>query len=188
MKRFILLTLVLTLFGTAYAKENDFSKQATAFYSDNNQQKTMELILQINESDRSAQDWLLLGNVLADKGEIDNAVFMYRKALATDPKYYRAYYNIGNYHMTKGQYVLAIENYKKASKLKSDNPYIFYNLACAYIKQNDYKKARANLNKAIMYKSNIPDFHYNLAYVYKKLGKDKLAETYFDNYTKLIEN
>ena len=37
-----------------------------------------------------------------------------------------------------------------------------------------------------MYKNDIPDFHYNLAYVYKKLGKDKLAQTYLDNYNKLI--
>ena len=31
--------------------------------------KTMEMLLQIPEKDRNAQDWLLLGNLLDEKGE-----------------------------------------------------------------------------------------------------------------------
>ena len=57
----------------------ELSKQATAFYSDNNYNKTMELLLQIDEKERSAKDWLLLGNLMDEKGEKDNAVFMYQK-------------------------------------------------------------------------------------------------------------
>ena len=34
-------------------------------------------------------------------------------------------------------------------------------------------------------KNNIADFHYNLAFVYKKLGKEKQAKTYLENYNKL---
>lgn len=50
----------------------------------------------------------------------------------------------------------------------------------------EIKKAKTNLNKAIMFKSDVPEFHYNLAYVYKKLNKPKLAQTYLDNYNKLV--
>jgi Tfp pilus assembly protein PilF len=111
---------------------------------------------------------------------------MYRKATVKDPKAYKAYYNLGNYYVSRGQFEMAADYYKKAVKIKQDNPYIYYNLATTYIKLNNLSQAKNNLIKAIMYKSNVPEFHYNLAYVYKKLGKDSLAQTYLDNYNKLI--
>ena len=183
MKRFLFTALFLA--GTVCFASEELSKQATAFYSDNNPQKTMDLILQIDEKERSAQDWLLLGNVLDDKGEKDNAIFMYQKAISVNAKYYKAYYNLANHYLTNGQYNMAIQNYKKAASLNKENPYIFYNMACAYIKNGELGKAKTNLNKAIMYKSDVPDFHYNLAYVYKQLNKPKLAQTYLNNYNKL---
>lgn len=183
MKRF--LTIALLIAGTTCFASEDLSKQATAFYSDNNYQKTMDLILQINEKERSAQDWLILGNVLEDKGEKDNAIFMYQKAISVNPKYYKAYYNLANYYAQNNQLNMAVQNYKKAASLNKENPYILYNLACTYIKLGEIKKAKTNLNKAIMLNSNIPEFHYNLAYVYKQLNKQKLAQTYLDNFNKL---
>ncbi len=187
MKKIAAITLLLTMTACCFASE-DLSKQATAFYSDNNYQKTMDLILQIPEDKRTAQDWLLLGNVLEDKGEIDNAVFMYQKAIVVDSKCYKAYYNLANNYVNNSQYNMAIANYKKAASINKENPYIFYNMACAYIKTGELKKAKTNLNKAIMYKSDVPEFHYNLAYVYKKLNKPKLAQTYLENFNKLMSS
>lgn len=186
MRRFLLIALLLT--GSVCFASEELSKQATAFYSDNNFQKTMDLILQIDEKERSAQDWLILGNVLEDKGEKENAVFMYQKAINANPKYYKAYYNLANNYAENGQYNMAVQNYKKAASLNKENPYIFYNLACTYMKLGDFSKAKTNLNKAIMFKSDVPEFHYNLAYIYKQLGKEKLAQTYLDNYNKLTGN
>ena len=74
MRRFFITALLLILTTPVFA-DNDLSKQAVAFYSDNNYQKTMDLILQIDENERTAQDWLILGNVLEDKGEKENAIF-----------------------------------------------------------------------------------------------------------------
>lgn len=186
MRRFIILALLLST-SVCFANE-ELSKQATAFYSDNNYQKTMDLILQIGENERTAQDWLLLGNVLEDKGEKDNANFMYQKAILVNHKFYKAYFNLANNYAENNQYNMAITNYKKAASYNKENPYIFYNMACTYIKTGDLKKAKTNLNKAIMLKSDIPEFHYNLAYIYKQLGKSKLAQTYLENYNKLTNN
>lgn len=183
MKRYLILLLVLLNLPALCSEE--LSKQATAFYSDNNFNKTMDLILQIDEKERTAQDWLLLGNVLDDKGEIDNANFMYQKAISVDGKFYKSYYNLANNYAEKAQYNMAISNYKKAISLNKENPFLYYNLACVYIKTGDLKKAKTNLNKAILLKNDVPEFHYNLAYVYKQLNKSKLAQTYLDNYNKL---
>ena len=188
MKRFVLLLVTVFSCMCCYAANSELSRQATAFYSDNNQVRTMDLILQINEKDRTGQDWLLLGNVMADSLRMEDAVYMYKKAIEKDKKCYRAYYNLGNYYLERGQYQEAIENYAKASKIQHENPYIYYNIGCAYLKLGDINKAKLNFYKAVMFNSNVPEFHYNLAYAYKQLKKDKLAQTYLDNYNKLTGN
>ena len=186
MRKKLLALILLSQLSLCFAGSDELSKQAVAFYNDNNYTKAIDLILQINENERSAQDWLILGNIYADKERSEDAVYMYKKAIAADKKYYKAYYNLGNYYADRGDYDSAISYYTEASKLKYDNPYIYYNLGCMYLKKNMLNKARACFNKAIMYNSNIPEFHYNLAYVYKKLGKEKLTYTYFYNYDKII--
>ncbi|MBO5738702.1 hypothetical protein J6R97_05120 [bacterium] len=184
MKKIFFISLIILGVNTCFAS-HELSQQATAFYSDNNFQKTLELLLQINEHERSAQDWLLLGNLLDEKGERQNAEFMYQKAIFADKKYYKAYYNLANHYLADEKYSFAIENYKLAIKYNKKNPYVYYNLACAYIKQAELKKAKSELIKAVTLNNNIPEIHYNLAYVYKNLGKDKIAKDYLDNYNKL---
>ena len=188
MKNFILLIVLFLSCTACFAAKSELSQQATAFYSDNNQIKTMDLILQINEKERTGQDWLLLGNVMADSLRMEDAVYMYKKAIEKDKKCYRAYYNLGNYYFERGQYDEAMDNYTKASKLQNENPYIYYNIGCTALKQGDLTKAKLNFYKAVMYNSNVPEFHYNLAYTYKQLNKDKLAQTYLDNYNRLVGN
>lgn len=185
MRRVILILLLFLSLNSCFAA-NELSKQATAFYSDNNFQKTMELLLQISENERSAQDWLLLGNLFEEKGEKENAIFMYQKSTFVDEKYYKAYYNLANLYLADERYNIAVEHYKKALKYNKENPYIHYNLACAYIKLAEIKKAKSELIKAVTLNNNIPEIHYNLAYVYKSLGKEKIAQSYLDNYNKLV--
>ena len=50
----------------------------------------------------------------------------------------------------------------------------------------DLKKAKSELLKAVTIKNDIPEIHYNLAFVYKCLNKPKLAQTYLNNYNKLM--
>ena len=187
MKKFFLLSILCILTLPVFADSIELSKQATAFYSDNNFNKTLELLLQINDAERTAQDWLLLGNLYDEKGEKDNAIFMYQKAIVVDKKFYKAYYNLANIFLEDERYNIAIENYKDALNYNKTNPYLFYNLACAYIKIGEIKKAKSALTQAILLKNDVPEFHYNLAYVYKSLNKPKLAQTYLDNYNKIIE-
>lgn len=188
MRRLLLFLLLLCFSPVQAITSEELSKQATAFYSDNNFQKTMDLLLQIEEKERSAQDWLLLGNLLEEKGEKQNAIFMYQKALFADSKYYKAYYNLANLYLADEKYNAAVENYKTAIKLNKENPYIHYNLGCAYIKLGEIKKAKSEFIKAVTLKNDIAEVHYNLAYIYKSLNKPKIAQTYLDNYNKLTKS
>lgn len=187
MKRFVLFLFVILGINTCFASE-DLSQLARAFYSDNNYDRTMDMLLQIDENERSAEDWLLLGNLMDEKGEVANTIFMYQKAIKTNPKYYKSYYNLGNLYLSQEKYSLAIDNYKSALKCTQTNPYIYYNLACAYLKQGKLNEAKNALIKAVTIKNDIPEIHYNLAYVYKSLNKPDLAQTYLANYNKLTSS
>lgn len=207
MKRFLYIFTVIIIFSASSAnatplkpknkqvnnviqseKHLNTTNQANVLYAENDIKGAFNLFLTIPEEERTAQNWLLLGNILQDQGKIDEAIFMYNKAIETDNKFYKAYYNLGNIYLNDGRPNMAIEEYKKVIKLKPEYAYAHYNLGCAYIKLGKYGKAKYELLVATDYKNNVADFHYNLAYVYKKLGKEKQAKTYLEYYNKLINN
>ena len=109
MKKFvILLSIIILNVGNAFA-DVDLSEQAKLLYADNNIAATFDLLLSIPEDDRTAENWLLLGNILQDKGRTSDAAFMYNQAIAKDPKYYKAYYNLANIYLEEDKPNLAIE-------------------------------------------------------------------------------
>ena len=163
------------------------SEQATFFYSDNNIKNALEILLAKKESDRTPQDLVLIGNILLDQNRKSDAIFMYQRAISTDPKFYKAYYNLANIYLEDEKPFLAIENYKKVTKLKPDFAYAYYNMGCAYLKAGNLNKAKTSFIQAIEYKNTEPNFHFNLAYTYKMLNKTKLAKQYLDNYNKLMD-
>ena len=163
------------------------SEQAILLYNDNNLNAALEALLKIKEAQRSAEDWLLLGNIMQDQDRNADAVFMYQRAILTNPKFYKAYYNLGNIYLADDKPFLAIENYRKANKINNQFPYAYYNLGCAYLKSGRLKDAKIAFLKAIELKNNVPDFYYNIAYTYKMLNKPKIAKPYLDFYNKLME-
>lgn len=171
-----------------YDDEMTPSEQATILYNENSVKNSFDTLLSIKEADRTSQDWLLLGNILQDQNKTSDAIFMYQRAINTNPKYYKPYYNLGNIYLEQDKTNLAIENYRKANKLNNEFPYAYYNLGCAYLKNGELKKAKIVFLKAIEIKNTVPDFHYNLAYTYKMLNNPKLAKQYLGFYNKLMEN
>lgn len=74
MKKFvILLSIIILNVGNAFA-DVDLSEQAKLLYADNNIAATFDLLLSIPEDDRTAENWLLLGNILQDKGRTSDAL------------------------------------------------------------------------------------------------------------------
>ena len=158
---------------------------ARAMYAQNNLEETLNILYTIPEENRTAEVWLLLGNIRQDKGDLKSAVSMYENAIMTDKKNYKAYYNLGVLYFSEEKYSLALEKFKNAKKYKLDNPNIYYNLGCTYINLGEFRKAKNEIMYAIELKNNVPDYYYNMAYVYKKLGKDKKAQSYMDVFEKL---
>ena len=188
MKKLLLLTLLIFISIPAVAADATLNEQAKLLYADNNITESFNALLSIPEEERTAENWLLLGNILQDKGRNDDAVFMYTQSILKDDKFYKAHYNLGNCYLNDDKPNMAIEEYKKVLKIRPEYAYAHYNLGCAYIKLGKYKKAKNAFLDAIYFKNTEPDFYYNLAYVYKKLNKAKDAQAYTEIYNKLIEN
>lgn len=171
-----------------YDDELTPSEQATILYNENNLKNAFDVLLSIKEVDRTAQDWLLLGNILQDQNKVADAIFMYQRAINTNPQFYKPYYNLANIYLEQEKFNLAIENYRFANKINNEFPYAYYNLGCAYLKSGNLKKAKIAFLKAIELKNTVPEFHYNLAYTYKMLNNEKLSKQYLSFYNKLMEN
>lgn len=183
----ILTLLIITALGVSTCIADELNDKINILYAENNIKDAFNLLLSIPEEDRNVQNWLLMGNILQDKGKNDDAAFMYSRAISLDEKYYKAHYNLGNIYMLQDKPNMAIQSYKKAVKYNPEFAYGYYNLGCAYLKAGKIKSAKWEFYKAIDLNNQVADFHYNLAYTFKKLNKEKQAKTYLDYYNKLIE-
>ncbi|MBQ8458478.1 tetratricopeptide repeat protein [bacterium] len=185
---FLILGFSGICFGAEQAEELDASSQeARVLYAQNEIDKALKVLQNKGEAYRSAEDWLLIGNILQDKNKFDQAIYMYQKAIEKNSKYYKAHYNLGYIYLIQDKPNLALAEFKKSVKYKDDFAYGYYNMGCAYLKLKQYKNARYNFFRAIDAKGDEPMFYYNLAYTFKKLNKEKQAQTYLDIYNKLME-
>lgn len=186
MKRFWLFLISLALLSNCVWADT-LNEQINVLYAENNIKEAFNLLLSIPEENRSAQNWVLMGNILQDEGKPDEAIFMYNSAIATDAKNYKAHYNLGNAYLQQNKPNMAIAEFKKAIKYNPEFSYAYYNLGCAYLKIDKPRNAKWEFFKAIDLNNQEPDFYYNLAYTYKKLNNEKQSKIYLEYYDKLME-
>lgn len=169
-------------------KQDAITEQAKVLYAQNEIDSALEILKGKADEDRSAEDWLIMGNILQDKDKIDQAIYMYNQAITQEPKNYKAHYNLGYIYFIQEKPNMALAEFKKSVKYKDDFSYGYYNMGCAYLKLKDYRNAKYNFFKALDLKNGNPNIYYNLAYSYKMLNKEKQAQTYLDLYNKIMEN
>lgn len=167
-------------------EKTSLSADAMILYNANDIEGSLQILESIPEEKRTALDWLLIGNIYQDKKDIDKTATCYQKAITTDAKFYRGYYNLANLYLDDENSLEAIKLYKLSIKYKHDFSYAYYNMGCAYVKLGDLKKAKSSFLKAIEHKNDLVDAYYNLAFVYKELNDTKKAEEYLKIYNELI--
>lgn len=183
---FLILFVALSLNVQASEQYKELEEQARAYYSLGNTNEAMLVFSKIPEESRTKDDWLLIGNLCLDVNKPLDAIYMYNRALALDPKCWKAYYNLGNIYLSDEQPNKAIAYFKQAYKYNKNFAYIQYNIGCAYIKLENYSAAKNHISKAITLKTDVSNFYYQLAYCYKKLNKPKQAQKYLDVYKELV--
>ncbi len=89
------------------------------------------------------------GNDYAKKGQYDEAILNYNKALEINPRYALAYYNRGNAYDEKGQYDQAISDFTKALEINPRFGEAYIRRGGAYGKKGQYDQAISDFNKAL---------------------------------------
>ena len=181
-----LFLLFFLLCAPVFADEDvsDIKQNALALYNTNNSDKAYEMLIEIPEDKKDEEIYLILSNIEQDNNQIQNAINFLNSAIGKNPRYYKAYYNLGNIYLKNKNFKKARENYMLSVKYNNKNPYGYYNLGVCYMYTGEFKKAKKNFIKAIMLKNDDKDFYYNLAYANKKLGKEKDAKKIIDFYNK----
>ena len=101
-------------------------------------------------------------NTLAGRGQFDEAIAHYRKALEIKPDDAEAHYNLGNALAGRGQVDEAIAHYQTALELKPDYADAHNNLANALAGRGQVDEAVAHYRKALEIKPDYVEAHYNL--------------------------
>jgi tetratricopeptide (TPR) repeat protein len=118
-----------------------------------------------------------LGDALAKKGQMDEAIAHLREALAIS-NYPVAHYTLGYALASKGNWADAIVSFQAAIRFRPNFAEAHSNLGVSLAKLGRTEEARAELEKALRLDDNYQD-HYNLAALLLQLGQRDEAVTHF---------
>lgn len=111
-----------------------------------------------------------IGSAYLSQGQPDQAEIEFNKALAINPRYAPAYYNLGLVAESKKDYVKSVDFFKKAIETNPTFSEPYQYLSSKYYDEGQYESARLLLEKAISYGNKTSQFYTNLGLVYNKLG------------------
>ncbi len=115
------------------------------------------------------------------KGEIDDAIYWYQRAIAdaeTVPRklYLRA--RMGDCYLEFGQYQQALEVYKEAEYFSKDNPYLMHKMSVAHWHLEEYRES-SYYNKEVLAQANLPEARQLENALKQKLGTGGLTDRLF---------
>jgi superkiller protein 3 len=120
---------------------------------------------------QSAQDLLQQGSRALEGHRYVEAEAAYRQAITLDPKYARAYNNLGNALFNQKKYVEAEAAYRQAITLDPKYAKAYFNLGIALRNQKKYVKAEAAYRQAITLDPKDAAAYNNLGYTLQVLGR-----------------
>ncbi|MCA9521580.1 MAG: tetratricopeptide repeat protein [Myxococcales bacterium] len=83
------------------------------------------------------------------KGQFDDAMESFRKAIELDPKYAKAYFNLGLAYQFKKLHPASVPHFLKAIELEPDYALAYYRLGISWFEMEAYKAAIAAYERAI---------------------------------------
>jgi Flp pilus assembly protein TadD len=129
-----------------------------------------------------------LGVVLFEKGQVDEAVAQYQKALEINPNYLAAHYNLGNALFRKGQQDEAIAEYQKALEINPNDAEAHINLGNALFQKEELDEAVGQFQKALEINPNDAEAHYDLGNALFQKGQLEEAVAQFQKALEIDPN
>jgi len=116
----------------------------------------------VEKSPNKARSHHNLGYALEGKGNLNEAIGHYLKAIRIKPDYSEAQYGLGNALASQGNLKEAVSHYLEALHIKPGYPEVHNNLANVLASQGNFKEAVRHYLKALKIKPHFPKAHYNL--------------------------
>jgi len=144
--------------GVEYAVQGEFPKAKEEFEKalkvdpfNTAAELSLETIKDVIEQKikRETAIHLFKGISYGNKGQNDQAISNYTKALEINPKFAKAFLSRGVAYRMKGQYDQAISDYNKALEINPKFAEAYNNRGQAYGDKGQYDRAISNYNKAL---------------------------------------
>jgi Flp pilus assembly protein TadD len=127
-----------------------------------------------------------LGVALAEAGRVPEAVEQLQRALALDPDYSDARYNLAGVEAQNGQWEAAAKDYKEVVKERPENSKAQQHLGEVLLlwgddlaKEGESEGAVARYRDALIYRADDPELHTSLGIVLAKLARNSEAQAEF---------
>ena len=137
-----------------------------------------------------------LGTLLAEAGQLPEAILHLEEAVRLDPDSHRAHYNLARALEDSARPQDAIEHYRATLRLQPDDPASHYNLARLLEKEGHTRQAMEHYRQAIAAQPDFATAHTNLGILLLSAGRTEEAITHFEaalreeqvlfNYTNLV--
>ena len=120
-----------------------------------------------------------LGRALADRGEPEQALEQFQRAVEIRPDYVQARYNLGNLLMQQGRLTEAEQQLRQVVEQQAGVARPHSDLGNCLLRQGRYSEAEEEYQKALKIDPLFADAHYNLAVALHHQGHvDEAAEHY----------
>jgi Flp pilus assembly protein TadD len=117
----------------------------------------------------------LLAGYYQERGQHREAIEEFKKVLAIDPRYVKAYNGLGVSYDLMGEISRAVASYEAAISLDPKQAYLHNNLGYSYLMQRNLEGAISAFQKAITLNPQERRFHNNLALAYSEKASFDLA-------------
>ena len=122
----------------------------------------------VKNSPDSSRAYNNRGNAYGKKGQYDQAIKDFNRAIELKPDDALAYNNRGNAYQYKGEYDQAIKDISRAIELKPDYALAYNNRGYTYGEKREYDLAIKDFNRAIKLKPDFAEAYYNREIAYEK--------------------
>ena len=180
------LAMFPSLTSKAYKLENQFVKVGN-YWDLRNKDNPLRIHRRIQVSDSNglvAGIYYNWGNLYRNKGEHDQAILHYTKAIEFEPRNAMAYNNRGSVYGAKGEHDRAILDVTKAIEIDPRYAFSYYNRGRAYGAKGEHDRAILDFTKAIEIDPRFASAYYNRGVSFHLKAHYNLA---ISEYTKAME-
>jgi Tfp pilus assembly protein PilF len=147
-------------------QENDFRKVISYCENEKFAEAKPILINLLENNPTNSEYHRILGQILSDEGETEEAINSLIYALRWDSKNAYALVMMGNiFARSKNDIETAMKYYDQALVVKPDDNITINNIGANLLQQNKFEEAKKYFYKALKLDSNYPNTHYALAMI-----------------------